>query len=122
MARADAVLALHDHTHTQCLAHSHGDGRQRTVELSVASQRPHEQPVGNEGARLEVALAERAKKPEQRGWLSKGDLAMAERSMAVGTPKPSGGSSKPSSDFAGLVDEEGKAPDGGTVGGRTWMP
>ena len=69
-----------------------------------------------------AALAERAKKPEQRGWLSKGDLAMAERSMAVGTPKPSGGSSKPSSDFAGLVDEEGKAPDGGTVGGRTWMP
>ena len=54
----DAVLALHDHTHTQCLAHSHGDGRQRTVELRVASQRPHEQPVGDEGARLEVVLAE----------------------------------------------------------------
>ena len=80
--------------------------------------------------------AQRAKVAEQRGWLSRGDLGTAERSMAVGSPKRS-------DDFAsavpdpidhapsGKLAEEGaregaasgeEVPDGGTTGSKGWLP
>ena len=81
--------------------------------------------------------AQRAKSAEQRGWLSRGDLGTAERSMAVGSPKRS-------DDFASavpdpidhapsgrLAEDDGaregaatgeEAPDGGTTGSKGWLP
>lgn len=82
--------------------------------------------------------AARVPQAEQRGWISRGDLDTAERSMAVAYTRlpPPLPKASTSADFADALnerfaDEEDAGPalgskadrcDGGTVGKETWLP